>query len=336
MNPFVSTALISLCVIIQSQSASAWGGTGHRIIGTLAARNFPAQVPEFLRTPEAIFQLGELAREPDRSRGSGQPHDNDRDPAHFVDVSDDGTILGGPSLSALPRNRQDFDTALRAVKTTQYQAGWLPYSIIDGWQQLVKDFAMWRADVAGEKFATDPQDKSWFAADRKLREMITIRDLGVWSHFVGDGSQPLHATVHFNNWGDFPNPEGFTPAPNFHARFETGFVNANIADKDVAPLMKPLALCNCSIITQTQDYLTTTHTYVLDAFRLDKAHAFDQGTPEAKSFVATRLAEGAAILRDMVAEAWAASDDAQLGYQPLVPLKDIEAGKINPRALLSE
>src|SRR5581483_3133040 len=187
---------LSLCVVqLAPLSASAWGAKGHRIIGVLAARNFPEEIPPFLRTQEAIARLGELAREPDRSRGAGNPHDQDLDPAHFVDVMDDGTVLGGPSLSQLPANRNEYDSALRAHGADQYKAGWLPYSIMDGWQQLVKDFALWRADVAGEKFAKDAADRQWFAFDRSLRELIILRDLGEWSHFVGGGSQPLHVTV---------------------------------------------------------------------------------------------------------------------------------------------
>ena len=89
--------ILSLCLIpLFALPASAWGAKGHRIIGVLAARNFSAEIPPFLRTQEAVAQLGELGREPDRSRSSGNPHDQDRDPAHFLDVSDDGTILGGP------------------------------------------------------------------------------------------------------------------------------------------------------------------------------------------------------------------------------------------------
>ena len=41
----------------------------------------------------------------------------------------------------------------RAVGRTQYSAGYLPYSIVDGWQQLVKDLAYWRVDVAATEAA---------------------------------------------------------------------------------------------------------------------------------------------------------------------------------------
>jgi hypothetical protein len=314
--------------------ASAWGAKGHRIIGVLAAKNFPATIPEFLKTPEAIARLGELSREPDRSRSSGNPHDQDRDPAHFVDVSDDGTILEGPLLAQLPANREDYDTALREKGSDQYKAGWLPYSIEDGWQQLLKDFALWRADAAGEKFAKDSTDREWFAFDRHLRELITLRDLGEWSHFVGDGSQPLHVTVHFNGWGNYDNPQRFTQATNFHARFETDFINANVSEDDVAPLMAPLNECHCSIQAHTASYLAQAQARVVETYRLDQSHAFDMDAPDAKRLVAARLAEGASMLRDMVVDAWTASDNAVLGYRPQVSVKDIEAGTADPRPLL--
>jgi hypothetical protein len=327
--------ILSFCLVpVSALPASAWGAKGHRIIGIVAARNFPAEIPEFLRTQEAVARLGELAREPDRSRGSGNPHDQDRDPAHFVDVSDDGTILGGPLLAQLPANREDYDNALRAHGSDQYKAGWLPYSIMDGWQQLVKDFALWRADVAGEKFAKDPTDREWFAFDRRLRELITLRDLGEWSHFVGDGSQPLHATVHFNGWGNYDNPQGFTEATNFHARFETDFINANISEDDIARLMTPLNQCHCSIEAHTASYLAQARARVVETYRLDQSHAFDTDAPDAKRFVAARVAEGASMLRDMVMDAWIASDNAMLGFRPQVSVKDIEAGKVDPRPLL--
>jgi hypothetical protein len=314
--------------------ASAWGGKGHRMIGVLAAQGLPAAVPAFLRTPEAVFEIGEMAREPDRSRGAGQPHDNDRDPAHFVDISDDGTILEGPKLAALPPTRLDYDTALRAIGSNQYKAGWLPYAVTGGWQQLVQDFAIWRADVAGVKFAKTKAERAWFLRDRHVRELLTIRDLGTWAHFVGDGSQPMHASVHYNGWGDFPNPDGFNSIDDFHSRFETVFVNASIDEKDVKPLLKPYSDCGCTIQAHTAAYLAATQAGTVTAYRLDQAKAFDTATPEAKLFVATRLAAGADMLRDLIVDAWKASTDTQLGYKPRYTIKDIEAGQVDLFALL--
>ena len=326
-----------LCVsMAASGPALAWGSLGHRLIGLEAAKHFGRDIPAFLRTPDAIFDLGEEAREPDRSRDSGQPHDWDRDPGHFVDVSDDGTILGGPRLDALPPSRRDYDTALRAVGSTQYQAGYLPYQIMDGWEQLVTDFAYWRADVAAAKYAKTPADRAWAARDRKLREMLTLRDLGTWSHYVGDASQPLHVTVHYNGWGDFPNPEGFTDAPGFHARFETAFVNAHIAERDIAARMRPYRPCGCDIREHTIAYLEATQRHVTEAYRLDTAHAFDAATPAARAFVADRIADGANMERDMVEDAWAASAHMTMGYTEKLAMPDIEAGRADPMAMLRD
>ena len=68
----------------------------------------------------------------------------------------------------MPAGRLDYDTALRTVGSTQYKAGWLPYAVIDGWQQLVQDFAIWRTDVAGAKLAKHKANRAWFLTDRTL------------------------------------------------------------------------------------------------------------------------------------------------------------------------
>ncbi len=310
--------------------ALAWGAKGHRIIGEVAAKNFPKALPAFLRTPQAVATIGEFSREPDRSRDAGNPHDADLDPGHFVDLSDDGTVLGGPRLDALGADRQAYDTALRAVAAGENKAGWLPYSIIDGWQQLVKDFALWRADMAGAKFAKSAEARTWLVADRKRRELLILRDLGYWAHFVGDGSQPLHVTVHFNGWGDFPNPHGYG-GKNLHSRFETAFVDANITEKDVALLVGASHAGREAIEARTSAFLLATAAQVEKTYQLDQAQAFDRVTPEAKHFVAERLADGAAMLRDLVVDAWSASGQAVLGYGDMkLPLADVEAGKASP------
>src|SRR5882757_11398711 len=91
--------------------ALAWEDTGHRLITLVSAESFPAGLPDFLRTPETARMLMELAREPDRSRGAGQPHDADLDPGHFIDVDDAGKANGGPSISELPANRAAYEKA---------------------------------------------------------------------------------------------------------------------------------------------------------------------------------------------------------------------------------
>jgi hypothetical protein len=317
--------------------ALAWGWAGHRMIGEQAAKNFPGEIPAFLRTPEAGLQIGLMAQEPDRSRASGQPHDADADPGHYVNLSDDGSIRGGPTLAGLPPTRRDYDTALRAVGSNEYAAGFLPFNIMDGYQQLVKDFALWRMDVAAlkyaKKFSMTDQERLYFARQKTVRELLTLRDLGVWAHYVGDASQPMHISVHFNGWGEGPNPKGFVSAPGAHAKFESTFVDANIRDEDVAARMRPYGVCGCDIRKRMQDYLSASWALVEPTYELDKAGAFDIATAESKAFTAERLAEAASQLRDMVADAWTESGKAMLGYPKPASVVDLESGKADPRQL---
>ena len=319
----VATAFIAV-----PHNALAWGSTGHRIIGVLAIRNLPPSLPDFVRGDDVAWQVGELAREPDRSRGSGDPHDRDLDPGHFVDISDDLKILEGPSLNALPPTREEYDSQLRKAGADEYKAGYLPYAIIDGWQQLVKDFAYWRVDAAGEKFAKTDAARQWFKRDRLLREALTVRDLGYWAHFVGDGSQPMHATVHYDGWGNFPNPEGFTTTKGFHGRFEGAFVRAAVSEADVQAAITPYVPGAGSIQQRVGAYLAATQAQVVPVYALEKAHAFDGNDLRGRAFAVARVAAGAAELRDLIADAWKASDDASVGY-PAVTVKDAEAGKVD-------
>ena len=116
--------------------------------------------------------------------------------------------MGVLPLAQLPPTRREYDTLLRAKGFDQYQAGYLPYSIVDGWQQIAKDFAYWRAAVKGAETAATPEERAWFEADRRLREKLTLRDIGIWSHYDGDASQPMHVSVHISGWGKLRQSRG--------------------------------------------------------------------------------------------------------------------------------
>jgi hypothetical protein len=45
---------------------------------------------------------------------------------------DDQTAFWVP-IKPLPATREAYDTALRANGSDEYKAGYLPYSIVDGW-----------------------------------------------------------------------------------------------------------------------------------------------------------------------------------------------------------
>lgn len=321
-------AFVALAAIAAPHAALAWGATGHRMIGELAAEALPADLPAFLRSPAAAATLGELAREPDRWKDAGRTHDADLDSAHYLDLNDQGRVLGGPALAELPPTRAAFETALRVYGTDGWRAGYLPYAIVEGWQQLARDFAYWRAAAAGARLAADPRHRAWLAADAARRQNLILSDLGTFAHYVGDGSQPLHVSVHFNGWGDLPNPEHFTQA-HIHAYFEGEFIRQYVDLAMVRARLGPYVDCRCGIWSRTETYLAATNAWVIPFYRLDKRGAFIRGSDDGRAFAAERLAAGTAMLRDMTIDAWRASADASVGY-PAVKVADVLAGRADP------
>lgn len=320
--------LVILAALAVPAQALAWAETGHRIATTLAVEALPPELPAFLKEPGVVWQLGELGREPDRSRGAGQPHASDLDPGHFIDVDDAGLILGGPPLTALPPNRLEYEKALAAAGADVGKAGYLPYVMIVGWQQLVKDFGYWRAARIGERTAATPELRAWFTADRRLRESLIIRDLGTWSHYVADASNPMHVSVHYNGWGDHPNPRGYT-TERIHMAFEGTFVRAHVSQEGVRAAMRPFATCDCPIQARTTGFLQESFGKVEPLYALWTEGGFRAGDIRGVAFATERLAAGASEVRDLVVEAWRASANSTVGY-PEVKVADIEASQTVP------
>jgi hypothetical protein len=331
---FIVAALLAV-VLSFPIPALAWGAVGHRIINNTAARSLPATLPAFVRSPEAIAEITTLGPEADRLRSAGTVYAADFDPAHFLDLDDDGTVAGIVPLTQLPPSREAYDTAVRTghaegrAKADEYSTGYLPYSIADGYLQVEEDFAIWRFDTYGEQHAASADDRASFAADRKLREIVTIRDIGYFGHFVADGSQPLHVTVHFNGWGDFPNPNNYTESKQFHAKFESAFVSQHESADTVLPLIGAYATSSAPILSRVGTYLAATNSHVADTYKLEGAGAFDAATPQAVRFTAERLAAGAQMLRDLIADAYVNAANAKVGY-PGVVVKDVESGAVAP------
>ena len=312
--------------------ASAWGNTGHRLIGVAAVRALPDELPTFLRTPGAAAEVGELSREPDRTKGGGQPHDRERDTAHFIDLDATAHVMNatGPSIDALPRLKSEYDAALVAAGLDVDDAGYLPYAIWDGYQQLVRDFATWRVLNAAEARETDPGKRAWYREDRLRREALILRDMGYLGHYVGDGSQPHHTTIHYNGWSrDVPNPEGYTTSRQTHGLFEGAFT-ARVARLDaVEAAMTAPQLDGFDLRARVPAYLKATLAQVLPFYQLEKAGGFAEGDARGAGFTIERLAAGASELRDLYVLAWRDSADDEIGW-PKVKVAEVEAGAADP------
>jgi len=333
MKRLAAAAVLALVLAAGTgDPVTAWGNTGHRMIGVAAMRALPKDLPAFLRTPGAAAEIGELSREPDRWKGAGQPHDRERDTAHFVDMLDDGSVMvaGGPRIDALPELKWQYDAALVAAGSDVNAAGYLPYAIMDGYQQLVRDFAYWRVLNAASARETDPGKRAWYVEDLKRREALLLRDLGVLSHYVGDAAQPHHTTIHYNGWDrDTPNPEGFTTSRQTHAAFEGAFVARTVRLDAVQAGMAAPALDGFDLRARTASYLKTTLATVTPFYALEKAGGFRDDDPRGAAFATQRIAAGASELRDLTTLAWRASANVSIGW-PAVKVAEVEAGTADP------
>jgi hypothetical protein len=331
---YIRAACLALAASLLPCSVLAWGSTGHREVNLDAARALPSTLPAFLRTPEAIAEIETLGPEEDRLKGSGDSWDRDYDPGHFVDIGDDGTVFGAV-LTSLPKDMSGYSKLLASAGTDPYRAGYLPYAIADGWEQVRMDFAYWRAFDYLASHATHPDAKAAFAAARDLRQDLTIRDIGVWGHFVGDGSQPLHITIHYNGWGKYPNPNGYTTAP-IHSMFEGAFVRDHVTPAAVAALVPSAVpapatalLSQAEIMAMTGNYLAKTAFTVPTLYDIEKKGGFERASPEAVAFTTARVADGATELRNLIVAAWDNSAYAGIGY-PAIPVQSILNGSVTP------
>jgi hypothetical protein len=324
MRRFV-TAVAALTVIsvLSTSSVNAWGIKGHTIIGEAAMASLPAELPPFMRAEASQQEIIYLQAEEDRLK-----IDEDHETAwarewttdHYLDIADDDLIGGAVSITALPATRDDFDNLLQHAQhpIDPYSVGFLPYAILEGYEQVRSDFALWRFATAQESRATGSARKS-AAAMVTERANLTIHDIGICSHFVGDGSQPLHVTIHYNGWGPYPNPEDFTESKSTHADFESAFVGRYLTAADVVAEVGRPQVFSAVPLAEIERYLQTTHTQVRPFYALEKGGAFNLsdtasvGHRKAIEFTTQRLAAASQMLDSLILTAWRTSAEVRPG-----------------------
>ncbi|MEO6801936.1 MAG: nuclease [Granulicella sp.] len=298
-------AAVCLVPLMTVQQSFAWGADGHTMINRLAGGALPADIPAFLRSPEAINALGYYGPEPDRWRSSSEPELNAAQaPEHFIDLE------WADMVGTLPRRRYDFIRALTAVQAahpevqlTPEKVGLQPYVTLEVYERLKSAMRDYRALLAAKQ-------------DTKPVEAEIVFMAGWLGHYVGDGSMPLHTTIQYNGWTG-PNPNGYTTEHHIHSQFESTFVSANVKEKDVASLVSKDAVVLNDIFTDYMTYLRQSHALVEKVYQLEKTGAFaGAGTPAGKVMVDERLAAGATELRNMIYTAWVKSADPVPPYRP--------------------
>jgi len=275
-----------VCVLAQSPAANAWGNGGHRLINKLAASSLPADVPAFLRSPQAVAEIEYLGPEPDRWRSPAEPElVAAQAPEHFIDME------LADALGPLPHRRLDFEAKVFASGQRPETIGLQPWETDEVWERLKSAMREYRKLLAAK-----PDAK----ADISAVEQAIIFYAGWLGHYVGDGSQPLHTTIQYNGWTG-PNPNGYTTGHKIHWQFEGPFVEANMHEAEVRAKMTPARAIDGDLFDAYVAYLRNTKSYVEKVYQLDKVGGFaGEGTAESRAFTAERLAAGASMLRDMI------------------------------------
>lgn len=272
----------------------AWGNEGHRMINRLAAAHLPADVPAFMKTPEAIAEIEYLGPEPDRWRSPLEPElVNQQAPEHYIDL-ELADVLG-----TLPRKRFDFLAAAYAAQLTHPGMDLRPDHI--GLQPWQTNEVYERLKVALREYRQAVTEKR----DTRPIEQSVLFYAGWLGHYVADGAQPLHVTINHDGWVAKENPKGFTTEHGIHWKFESTFViSSNIKPAEVEAKMTPVHP-ETDVFNDYLAYLHQSGTHIDQLYELEKAKAFeDTGTAESRAFTADRLAAGASMLRDLIYTAW--------------------------------
>jgi len=311
----------SLC----AGQAWAWGDTGHRLVGEEAMRALPKGLPAFLYKMQSIKDVGQFSREPDIWRKAGAIHDAERDPAHLMRLDDNGMTLAGTDLTAMPATHSDYDAAVRAHGGDPIKAGYLYYSLSDTYAQVRKDFGVLRVIELAIAREHDKAKLADLKEALRRRQDLTLRDIGIMSHYAADATQPMHVSIHYDGWGDFPNPEGFT-TEHVHWPVEGPYVHDHVTQAMVHDRVSPLTSCTGTPESCIAARLKRNWAQVVPLYTLEKAGAFKQSDAGA-DYLATLLARGASDLRDMVADAWTQSTDAVVNSAG-VSVTDVTSGKV--------
>ncbi len=226
--------VLALALCAFTFNAGAWDYEGHRAINELALASLPSDFGGFTLTPVLKRRIVFLAGEPDRWKnatdlrnGTGLPLGNVNPPDHYIDLED--LKLYGLTPETLPLLRYDFMADIARARMahperfpaidpdedadhTRELDGFLPWAIAEYYEKLRSCFGTLKAF---KEYGGTPEEIANAQAD-------IVYVMGVMGHFVGDGSQPLHTTVHFNGWvGE--NPKGYTTWPMFHLWIDGGY-----------------------------------------------------------------------------------------------------------------
>lgn len=286
-----------------SAPTAAWDETGHVIVTRLAWEKLPPEMPDWLRTPKARERLEYLCAEPDRWRGQHNVHlDHVNNPEHYIDAEELKNC--GLSLGSLPPLRRQFLDALaksrldhpekynwyrpnRDKEYTRLVPGVLPYTIAELQWKLAASWTTLRTYEEYRDYVTD-------AMIDNARQNV-LYEMGILSHYVGDGAQPLHLTVHHHGWKG-PNPKGYTTDRDFHSYIDGDVIvlHGLTPDNMAALAAAPRTISKEEYWADIGRYLSQTYSLVEPLYALEKSG--DLKKAPGKKFIQDRLITAGSML----------------------------------------
>jgi hypothetical protein len=216
--------LLTMVALAGLSSSGAWDAHGHRVISYLALDGLGGEAPGWLREMPVRHRIAFQSNERDRWRGwpaLALRHRNN--PDHYLDVD----LLGpfGLRLETLPPLRREYLRALILAKREHpgrvrpYDAGKDPARIRE-WpgflpHAIAEEYAILQAALH-EARILESLGESRRQHQLEQARANAIYHMGMLAHLVGDASQPLHTTKHYNGWVG-KNPHHYTTDRSFHA-----------------------------------------------------------------------------------------------------------------------
>lgn len=305
-------ALLPLIWLFTATPADAWDDKGHVTVTRLAHQALPPALPQWLRTPAVRTRLEYLASEPDRWRGQ---HNNTLDHVNSPDHYIDEELLRpyGLSIKTLPPFEREFTDLMAARRTanpedfktydrkrdrnyTRLSPGMLPYRIAELHWKITASWTTLKTYEAHRHLVTDDMIQN-------ARQNIVFY-MGLISHYVGDGAQPLHTTQHHNGWSG-PNPKGYTTDRGFHRFIDGGILNqcGITPDSLLRRARPPATIPEADPWKALCAYLYETHQLAEPLYALEKSGGLYKA--QGKEFIEDRLLTAGAMLAGL----WAGAHD---------------------------
>ncbi|MBI4530615.1 MAG: hypothetical protein HY709_03750 [Candidatus Latescibacteria bacterium] len=272
-----------LLLITTASPAFPWWDTGHVLIAEIALIQLPPDVPEFLKEQKATLTY--MSTEPDNWRKYGDALRLAEGPNHYLDLETiDKHVEAVTPLS----DRYSAIFSYQAKGDSVQHVGLLPYQILEYYQRLKGEFKRYRERTV----------------DQKAIEAAIVVYAGLMSHYVGDVSQPLHTTIHFN--GRVNERREVIAQKGIHSRFEGPFVERYIHVADCLKFVDAPRVC-ADPSAEVMKAILASHRLVDTVYQLDATGKLDQPDQETIEFVQRRIAAGAQLLVDLWYTAWVES-----------------------------